>query len=52
MSLGTEDLQQDIERIMGQGAARDIEVRDGIVDWNVADVGEFASTVFQLTQER
>jgi len=50
LSLATADLNRDLERIMEQGS--EAEVRDGILDWRVADLGVFANVVLQVTQDR
>lgn len=50
LSLASGDLDQDLERIVEQGS--EVQVRDGILDWRVADVGEFANVVLQMTQDR
>lgn len=51
LSIGTSDLESALERLADAGAQERGDIRDGILDWRVADVGELHGALFQLTQD-
>lgn len=51
LSIGTADLEGELSRLMDGGAEEAGEIRDGILDWRVADVGELHGALFQLTED-
>jgi len=51
LSIGTTDLEAELERLADSGVEALGGVRDGILDWRVADVGELHGALFQLTQD-
>ncbi len=48
LSFGVDDLEASLERIAAGDRG---EIRDGILDWRIADVGEWFGAGFQLTDD-
>jgi methylmalonyl-CoA/ethylmalonyl-CoA epimerase len=51
LSLGTTDLAGELGRLTASGVETAGVIRDGILDWCVADVGELNGALFQLTED-
>lgn len=51
LSVGTTDLAGELERLMDSGVKAVGDIREGILDWRVADVGELHGALVQLTDD-
>jgi methylmalonyl-CoA/ethylmalonyl-CoA epimerase len=52
-SFGVDDLQAHLDRLGHEGIdTTDPAARDGILDWQVADIGEFHGARLQLTRDK
>lgn len=52
LSLGYEDIVRQLERLEASGVqVMDRNPRDGILDWQIADIGDVHGALFQLTQD-
>lgn len=51
LSVGTTDLDSEIGRLAEEAAGGVGPIRDGILDWRVADLGEMHGALFQLTED-
>ena len=49
LSFGVDDLPASLSRIEAEDRG---DVRDGILDWRVADIGEHCGAALQLTEDR
>ncbi len=48
LSFGTDDISDVIERA---GKDPDVQLRHGILDWEIADIGTWCDAVFQVTRD-
>ena len=52
LSIGYDDIVRQLERLEASGVqVTDRKPRDGILDWQIADIGDVHGALFQLTQD-
>ncbi len=53
LSLGYKDIERQLERLEASGVDPvDPALRDGILDWRVADIGQIHGALIQLTRDQ
>ena len=52
MSIGYDDIVKQLERLEASGVqVTDRKPRDGILDWQIADIGDVHGALFQIAQD-
>ena len=52
LSVGYDDIVKQLERLEASGVqVTDRKPRDGILDWQIADIGDVHGALFQIAQD-